>query len=235
MTANDLPAPLSGVAFLTLTNHFYSGAAPLEFGRGVYPGLIAKADVVGFDLYPLQEWCKPDRMADVYLSQRELVKLAAQKPTFQWIEVANWNNGCPSKVTPASVNAESWLAIAGGARGLGFFPATWTQPIGQAIAGVTREISLLGPALMAPSVPSSAKSDNSLVKVGARNYKGAVYIIAVNAGFTATNATIGAAGLGGRTLNVLDEGRQIAVTGSSFTDSFAPLAVHIYIAQPPES
>ena len=235
MTANDLPSPLAGVAFLTLTNHFYSGAAPLPVGRGMYPGLIAKSDVVGFDLYPLQEWCKPDRMADVYLSQRELVKLAPQKPTFQWIEVANWNDGCPSKVTPATVNAESWLAIAGGARGLGFFPATWTQPIGQAIAGVSREISLLGPALMAPAVPSSAKADNSLVKVGARNYKGALYIIAVNAGFTATKATIGAAGLGGRTLDVLDEGRRVAVTGGSFTDSFAPLAVHIYIAQPPES
>jgi hypothetical protein len=59
-------------------------------------------------------------------------------------------------------------------------------------------------------------------------------VIAVNAGFSATKATIGAAGLGGRPLTVLDEGRRIAVNGSSFSDSFAPLDVHIYVAAPSE-
>ena len=62
----DLPSN-AGVRFLTLTNHFYSGAAPLAYGRGLYPGLIDKADMVGFDLYPLQNWCQPSRLVDVYL------------------------------------------------------------------------------------------------------------------------------------------------------------------------
>ena len=81
---------MPGLSFLTLTNHFYTGAAALPWGRGIYPPLIAKADVVGFDLYPLQEWCKPERMADVFYAQRELVNLAAGKPTFQWIEANDW-------------------------------------------------------------------------------------------------------------------------------------------------
>src|SRR5206468_10644115 len=44
-------------------------SSDLPAGRGIYPGLVAKADVVGFDLYPLQEWCDPARLAEVYDAQ----------------------------------------------------------------------------------------------------------------------------------------------------------------------
>ena len=237
MTADQLPPRPSGragqVGFLTLTNHFYSGAAPLSQGRGVYPGLVAKSDVVGFDLYPLQEWCRPERMADVFYSQQELVNLAAPRPTFQWIEVADFSRcpGGPTGVTPATVIAESWLAIAGGAHGLGFFPATYAPGIGAAVRNVTRDVAKLGPALVAPSIP--AGSDQSLVRVGARAYGNAVYVIAVNAGFTPTAASIQVPGLAGRTLHVLDEERDIYSGDGTFSDSFAPLAVHVYVAAPP--
>src|SRR5205085_9108336 len=110
-------------------------AAPLPQGRGMYPGLVAKTDMVGFDLYPLQNWCRPEALPAVYDAQRELVALAAGKPTFQWIETGHMD--CPDTpalaVTPQTLRAESWLAIAGGARGLGFFPVGWTGDIGEAI------------------------------------------------------------------------------------------------------
>src|SRR5262249_18259264 len=112
-------------SFLTLTNHFYSKAAPWPNGDQVYPAYIAKSDVVGFDLYPLQGWCRRTAFPDVFDSQREIVKLAAGKPTFQWIETAGMENcpNGPTAPTPESVKVESWLAIAGGAHGLGFFPS----------------------------------------------------------------------------------------------------------------
>jgi hypothetical protein len=34
---------------------------------------------------------------------------------------------------------------------------------------------------------------------------------------------------------VMGEGRRLASKGDSFTDSFAPLAVHVYIAPPADS
>ena len=90
--------------------------------------------MIGFDLYPLQSWCRPERLVDVYHSQRELVDLAQGKPTFQWIEAAGMTcpHGGATAVTPQTVRAESWLAIAGGAKGLGFFrprrgPGTWAR------------------------------------------------------------------------------------------------------------
>ena len=56
----DIPSARPGrISFLTLTNHFYSKAAPLPQGKGMYPVLYQVPDVLGFDLYPLQVWCRP--------------------------------------------------------------------------------------------------------------------------------------------------------------------------------
>jgi hypothetical protein len=235
VSASELPGPppgVGGVSFLTLTNHFYSGAAPLDWGRGMYPSLIAKADVIGFDLYPLQEWCRPSRLADVFYAQRELVKLSGEKPTFQWIEADDWR--CPggdTAVTPAVVRAESWMAIAGGAHGLGFWPASWPAANGHAIAGVARDVDRVGPAIYMPAQPAS--DDNAQVVITARSWGGATYVIAVNTGYTDTDATITVPSLNGRTLTVIGESRRVDAVGDAFGDHFEPLAVHIYVAAPP--
>jgi hypothetical protein len=227
------PAGIGGLSFLTLTNHFYSGAAALDWGRGMYPSLIAKADVIGFDLYPLQEWCRPNRMADVYWSQRELVELSGDKPTFQWIEAADWR--CPggaTAVTPAVVKAESWMAIAGGAHGLGFWPAHWPVGPARAIAAVARDVARLGPVTYMPNQP--ATSDNGAIVLVGRNWAGSLYVIAINTTFSPQNATMKSALLNGRTLNVLGESRRIRSVGDAFGDSFPPMGVHIYYAGPAE-
>jgi hypothetical protein len=236
VSARELPpAPpgVGGLSFLTLTNHFYSGAAPLAWGRGMYPSLIAKADVIGFDLYPLQEWCRPERMADVFYSQRELVKLAGDKPTFQWIEASDWK--CPggaTAVTPAVVRAESWMAIAGGAHGLGFWPAHWPAGSARAIAAVARDLARLGPATYMPNLP--ATTDNGAIVLSARNWGGALYVIAVNTTFSPQDATMRQALLNGRTLAVLGESRKIRSVHDAFGDSFPPVGVHVYYAGPAE-
>jgi hypothetical protein len=230
ITGASLPNA-SGLRFLTLTNHFYSGAAPLPQGRGIYPSLIAKADMIGFDLYPLQNWCRRAALPAVYDAQRELMQLAGGKPTYQWIETGHMD--CPDTpelaVTPEVLRAESWLAIAGGARGLGFFPIGWTGEIGAAIQKVAQDVQALGPALLATDADISADGP---VKVGARRLGGALYVIAVNPSYAPASATIVLKGLDGRPLQVLDEGRSVTPKGDAFTDGFAPLAVHLYVAPP---
>jgi hypothetical protein len=149
----------------------------------MYPGLVAKADVVGFDLYPLQELCRRDFLAAVFDAQQALVALAPGKPTFQWIEARELK--CPTvPVTPATVRAESWLALAGGAHGLGFFPKDWDPAIGAAIGGVAARIRQLEPALLAPAVPLDVAASSADVRASERDYHGARYLFAVNAGTT---------------------------------------------------
>ncbi len=229
--AVDPPAGL--LTFLTLTNHFYSGAEPLPLGRELYPHLAALANVLGFDLYPLQNWCRDDRFDAVYNAQRELEALGAGKPTYQWIEARQMDCAAGNlDPTAATVRAETWLAIAGGADGIGYFPNNWSDTVGAEIRELNSAIAELAPALL--SEPHQADSNQDLVKVGARVLNGAIYVIAVNSSRTPVQASIHVPGLGGRPLAVLDEERQLATSNDEIrTDIFDLLAVHIYVAAPP--
>ncbi|HET8527387.1 MAG TPA: hypothetical protein VFL60_00615 [Gaiellaceae bacterium] len=186
LTGTTVTAGGPGLRFLTLTSHFFAGAAPLPGGRGMYRGLVARADVVGFDLYPLQELCRPDLLPWDFDAQQALRRLAPGKPTFQWIEVREL--GCPQPedaVTPATIRVESWLAIAGGATGLGFFPGNWDPAATAAIRGVARRIRQLGPALLRPPLPVRVEPADAWVRASARRYGGTTFTIAVNAGTAA--------------------------------------------------
>jgi hypothetical protein len=227
------PSPGSGPRFLTLTNHFYRHAAPLPQGRGMYPGLAASADVLGFDLYPLQNWCRFDSFGDVFDSQLDLVALARGKPTFQWIEARQMDcSGAELDPTPETLRAEAWLSIAGGAHAIGYFPNNWSDAVGAAIAQVNHEISTLTPALVEPAIAASASLD-STVRVGARDHNGAVYVIAVNASRAPATATITVPALVDRELVTLDGQHKASAKDGAFTATFAPLEARIYIAAPP--
>jgi len=233
--AKMVPNRGGGPRFLTLTNHFYSGADPLPQGRGMYPALIANADVVGFDLYPLQNWCKFDgRFHDVFDSQRELVALGAGRPTFQWIEARLMD--CHDSVltpTPQTVRAETWLSIAGGAHAIGYFPYDWSSDIGAEIVREKGEIQTLVPALLEPAIDASANDGG--IRVGARQHNGAIYVMAVNATRQSVTSTITVPALAGRSLTSLDATRTVTAANGAFTDTFGPLEVHIYISAPPTS
>ena len=169
---------------------------------------------------------------DVYFSQHELVELAKGKPTFQWIEAAGMicpHDG-PNAVTPATVRAESWLAIAGGAKGLGFFPpAAWTGDVGEAIAEVTQTVRALGPALTAPEVAARVEPADGLVKAGARRHSGRLTIVVANAAYEPAEATITVPGLAGRALTVVGTGRRIEPDGDTFVERFPPLGARVYV------
>ncbi len=224
--------PGSGPRFLTLTNHFYSRANPLPQGKGMYPALAASADVLGFDLYPLQNWCRFDSFGDVFDSQLDLVALGRGRPTFQWIEARRMDcMGDQLDPTPETVRAEAWLSIAGGAHAIGYFPNNWSVEVGAEIARTNHEIQGLVPALVEPAIAASV-SLGSYVKAGAREHNGAVYVIAVNASRSAATASINVPALGDRVLRSLDGQHTVTANGGSFTDSFGPLEVRVYVAAP---
>jgi hypothetical protein len=181
-TGATLPGPGGpGLRFLTLTAHFFPLAAPLPTGRAMYAGLAERADVLGLDLYPLQELCRPELLPWVFDAQVALRRLARRKPTFQWIEEREMK--CPqTPVTPASIRAEAWLAIAGGATGLAFFPSDWSPQVTYVIRGIANRIRQLEPALLRPTEPVVVKPAGSTVRASARTLDGRRYVIAVNAG-----------------------------------------------------
>jgi hypothetical protein len=151
---------------------------------------------------------------------------------------------CPTlQITPQIVNAETWLAIAGGACAVGYFTNSWTgdlwnrwdfdagveQQIAATVAGVQR----LAPALCGGQYGDVVDPWNGSVMASSRTLNGALYVIAVNGSAKPTTVPFRVDTLAGRTLSVLDEGRTIKpVKKVYFRDSFAPYQVHIYVAAP---
>jgi hypothetical protein len=154
------------------------------------------------------------------------------KPTFQWIETAPMGVCGAGRLTPtpATVRAETWLAIAGGARGIGFFPGEWTPPIGAEIARLTRELKAVAPALVT-AAPAAASAPAPL-RVAAWTLNGAAYVVVANPTRRAVRTTIHVGGLGGRTLRPAGGGSALAATGDTVTTTFGPLAADVYVAAP---
>jgi hypothetical protein len=234
--ADALPRPAANgkVTFLTLTDHFSERAAPPPAGKGIYPSLYQRADVVGFDTYPLEVRCSIDQLDNVYWMQRELVSATGGKPTFQWIEAGPMEHcrDAARHPTPEVVRVETWLAIAGGARGIGYFPDWWADDIRGEVRATNREILALAPALLSPNADVSWSASGP-VRIAARRYNGATYVIAANTSTAEATASFTVPGLGGRKLRVFREGRLVSPLGDVVSDKLPGLGVAIYIAPPP--
>jgi hypothetical protein len=233
--ASKLPSPKADgrVTFLTLTDHFSEHTAPPPNGKSIYPAFYERADVIGFDTYPVEVRCNIGVIDNVYRFQRELIALTGGKPTFQWIEAGpmehcRWNED----PTPAVVRAETWLAIAGGASGIGYFPDYWAEDIRNEIRRTNREILALAPALLSPAAPANW-SVESPVRVAARRFNGATYVVAVNTSTNPAAATFNVPGLGGRKLHVFTDGRTVSPLGDLVVDKLGGLGVAVYVVPPP--
>jgi hypothetical protein len=229
-----LPNPKANgrVTFLTVTDKFAPNTAPGPHGTSIYPGLFEAADVIGFDTYPIEVRCDLGQIDNVYWMQRELILQAKGKPTFQWIEAGPMEH-CRANEDPTAttVRAETWLAIAGGARGIGYFPDYWVGDIRNEVRKLNREIVALGPALLGP-VANPIFSPDRPVRVGVRKYNGATYVIAVNTSTSPTTASFTVPGLSGKKLQVFGEDRSVRTLGALVVDKLPGLGVTIYIAPP---
>jgi hypothetical protein len=129
------------------------------------------------------------------------------------------------------VKAETWLAIAGGARGIGYFPDYWAEDIRNEVRRVNRDILSLAPALLG-QVVSATWSTQQPVRVGVRKYNGALYVIAVNTSTQPVTASFAVPGLAARKLRVFADGRVVTPMGNLVVDKFPGLGVNVYVVPP---
>lgn len=225
------------VSFLTTGAGFYRApyGAP-RVNRSVYSQFARLASVAGFDLYPLGH-CQSD-LSVVFDAQRRFIDLVGRRPTFQWIETGpikpEYCGGF--KMTSSELKAEAWLAIVGGARGIGFFTHTWTpnenafdvtQPLQRALQWFTQLARDVMPGLLGRTVLSG--SNSGAIKILARTAGDRTYVFAVNSQRGYVKAQFNVPALGDGSIDVHGENRSLRVGNHRFIDTFSPLGVHVYV------
>jgi hypothetical protein len=240
------PDPASGrLTFLTLTSRFASDQRMLTTRRpaSFWASYVARADVIGFDLYPLAQRCdqKGISLGSVYREQRDLVRLAGGRPTYQWIEATPIFGHCgAAPVSPAALRAEVFLAVAGGANGIGYFTHAWpdgtwerfavTPELRDAMAAINADLHELAPVLAGPQVELARATGPILV--GVRRAGRHLLLIAVNPTGASVRAQIRLRGVRIGSVLPWREHRTLKTARSAFTDHFEPLQVHVYDVAP---
>jgi len=221
------------------------------YGRGErtnhpedYWEYVKGCDIVSYDIYPVNN-SHPDVSGKLEYVARGIDRLRTstqdKKPVWCWIETTKISADSAAKPTPAQVRSEVWMALIHGADGIGYFCHSWTPSFDEAallhdttmlaaVSNINHRISALAPVLNSPTITNvvSVVSGSGTVPIDilVKQFGGHTYIFAAAMSNQATTAifTVPA----GDTVDVLDESRQLTVTGGTFTDSFAGYAVHLY-------
>jgi hypothetical protein len=234
--------------------NFGQGAAYTDWGgRGTctghttdYPEYIKGADVLSFDIYPMNETDAPVAGDLTYVAKGiDNIRGWAnyKKPVWNWIECTGIN-GPANKPTPDDVRAEVWLSIIHGSMGIGYFVhqfapseddhALLDDPtMKAAVAAINARLTALAPVLNTPPVSNgvtvtatdaSVPIDTLLKREG-----GKTYLFAAVAKNAPTTGKFHLERLSGSlTAKVLDESRSIPIHGGDFQDDFAAWGVHLY-------
>jgi hypothetical protein len=226
------------LTFGTITSAFF-GPTHKDVPSAAYARAL---DVVGFDIYPVYGYCRPDLIAWEADATRALVRISRPgEPVYSWIEAAStssqWCHG--RGVLPQELRAETWMALVDGATAVGFFTHSWTPDYAQfrvsaavqtEIKRTARQVTTLAPALLGRPVHVGVQTSVGRVDAIARAYDGALYVFAVNVSRTPVTARF--TGVANGAWHAYEEGRSVTATGGSFPDAFAPLGVHVYVLPP---
>lgn len=243
-------ADSSRPVLMTLTGHFHPHFQQWSDQQrdSLYPAYIKAADVVGYDIYPIYGWNKPEWIHLIHSGTKRLVELAGKRPVYAWIETSRggqWTGPLEGQkeVTPEHIRAEVWMAICRGATAIGYFTHVWKPSYSQfgvpkenreALVQINRQITQLTPAILGqePNWAVGVKAEgDAKIDVMARKHDGQLYIFVVNYDerLVKSIATVTVENLpAGKEITVIDEVRTIRSREGSFSDAFDPLAVHIY-------
>lgn len=242
------------ITFMTLTSGFYSEDSPpawMNNDRSRYPAYCQATDAVGFDIYPVYGWCRPDWLYKVGAAQTELQTMAQGKVTYQWIEAVKTSGqwcdlaarGADDGPYPEEIRNEVWQALVHGATAIGYFTHSWECPgYSQFCLSTAQETELARtngqltkltrPLLAAPhpgGVTIAAEAGRPVSGM-AKDFGGKVYVFVVNVARATTQVTITVPGVAASaTAEVYDESRTVSLGAGKLTDSFDSLGVHIYV------
>ncbi len=243
-------ADSNALTWNVLTAGFYGPYSKLPMRY--YEEFIRWTDIVTFDHYPITGWNKPDRLPEVGLATARLVALSPKnKPVWTIVEACDqdlaWTAKDTRGPTPAEMRAEVWSAIANGAKGIGYFtiafnPFRWDNVTAENKAEMKRTNSelteLAAPICLGDTGKTLTVTNNETADKEAiggaihavrKEYGGKTYVIAVNVTRAPVTPIFQLADCRAKQAAAWKENRTIKVQNGSFSDTFEPLAVHVYV------
>ncbi len=240
MKSNDATRPVFLNFGEGIANDAWVGRGSCSNQPGDYAEYSKGADIVSFDVYPIND------ALDITLVALGVDRLTQavgnKKPVWNWLETTRIDqaNGKP---TPDQVKSEAWMSIIHGSMGIGYFCHQFTPTeddhallddaaMSAGVKALDQQIHDLAPALNTPPITNAVtEASSSKVDFLAKRQGGKLYVFAVSMTSTQTTATFTLAHDTFGSATVLGESRQIAVAGAAFQDSFDAYAVHLYALQ----
>ena len=212
-----------------------------------YAAYSRGSDILDFHIYPVNN-PEPTLTGDLRQVAHGVDRLRgwsrADQSVWCGIEATRISKDSPAKPTAAQVRAEVWLALIHGATGLVYFghdlrPATndsaalLHDPLMlTAVTAINQQIARLTGPLRAMTVVDGtqvqASPPSASLDILVKDYQGTRFIFAVALRDEVVTATFCMPMPRGARADVIDENRSLAVADGSFTDRFAPYAVHLY-------
>lgn len=202
---------------------------------------------MGYDIYPIYGWNRPEWIHLVQEATGMLADMAAPRPVYAWIETSRggqWTGPLEGQkeVTGRHIRAEVWMALCRGATALGYFTHVWKPAYSQfgvpeanqaALREINGQIERLAPAILSRPAAEGVSAETPGLKLDfmARRTDAGLHVFAVNYDerLKSARVTFRVRGLAaGTRIEVLDEGRELKADEGAFHDAFDPLDVHLY-------
>ncbi len=210
-----------------------------------YPEYVKGADIVSFDIYPATH-SDPAVLGQLWMVAEGVDRLRKwtddKKNVWTCIETTRISNK-NVKPTPHQVEAEVWMSIIHGSRGLIYFAHTFVpqtietglladKEMVAAVKQINAQVTSLAAVINSPAPKATAMVQSSDPKTPissmTREYKGDTYIFAVAMRDHPTTATFKLAGIKDASVEVIGTDRKIPVTKGHFQDDFQPYDVRLY-------
>ena len=235
MKAADETRPIYLNLGQAIANRTWPGRGDICGGHDEhYPEYIRGADIVSYDVYPVNSKVPLYYVADGIDRLRKWANY--EKPVWNWIETTAIRGG--TKPTPAQIRAEVWLSIVHGSMGVGYFCHQFrptedaAAPLHdaetrQALASIDEQVTALAPVLNTRPVGNGVKvSSEAQIDTMLKRHGGATYLFAVSRG--EGTARFDLRDCGDVAATVLAESRTVRVKRGRFEDRFGEYQVHIY-------
>lgn len=210
-----------------------------------YLTYVKGGDIVSFDVYPVASLQGgEDLLWYVPKGVERLVKWSENKKIIWNCMECTHIGDANLKPTPAQVKSEVWMGLVHGSTGLIYFVHQFQPNFCEwallqdpemlaAVTALNKQIQSLAPVLNSPTVADGATvtpSDaNMPIACMVKRRGGATHLFTVGMRNAPVTGTFKVAGLpAAAKAEVIDEGREIAVTNGEFKDEFTPYAVHLY-------